>query len=130
MIHLKINIHPKFAIEKKYVLTTLFQYFENVQITITAHDQPETILAIENNSISFASNWWEASNEADYYSQPQLKEHVQATEISIFEKQFPLISFYGEPEIEAQENHLHFKFDLLATAFHLLSRWEEKGIRL
>lgn len=126
MIHLKINIHPKFAIEKKYVLTTLFQYFENVQINFIEHDQPETILTLENNSISFASPWWEASNEKDYYSHPQVKERVQTTEISLFEKQFPLVSFYGEPEIEEQENELHFKFDLLATAFHLLSRWEEK----
>ena len=126
MIHLKISIHPKFAIEKKYVLTTLFQYFKDVKISFEEHDKAETIIEANNYVIHFTADWWGKSDEKDYYINPQLQESVETNEISLFKKQFPLVSFYGKPIIEEQENKLCFKFDLLATAFQLLSRWEEK----
>ncbi len=122
---LKIKIPPYFLPEKKYILHILFTEFLNIPINIEIKDGVDWKIILPNNKlIIFSDSFFSKLGSRNYIKKENIPNAVKS-----FESQFtnhtatPIL--WGHINTEISENKITCQADIFASAFFMLTRWEE-----
>lgn len=126
---MNILVPHKFFAEKEYIIRQLLSYLSLPEYSITpTNDQWYTIVNKEN-KILIKDQFFARVEGESYLSEEYLPQSVvQLTSNQFFENK-DLVFFFGMPHIQTTGNEIRIEADIFASAFYLLSRWEEKVIR-
>ena len=128
MINLNINLPKHFENERKYVLNTLFERFQNLQINFSINDSlNEVIINIDGKkSIIIKDFFWKDLDEdnyaVQYYQLPAIPKTINF-QTKYFQTE--LTSLYGEPTIDEDNDRIVINSDIIGASFFLLTRLEE-----
>jgi hypothetical protein len=128
MIKLDIKIPEKFEKERKFVLNTFFDRFENLQINFsTSSSIIETQILLEQKLIICIKDvlWKEMREEIYSVEQYALPSSPQPTIVQSAHSNKTIISLYGAPKIEEDNGVVTFETDIIGASFFLLTRMEE-----
>ncbi|GGH01656.1 polysaccharide deacetylase [Polaribacter pacificus] len=124
---LKISVNKNFFLEKKYILEVLleeFLCFYDYEIEVSKDNDYVFLNTQNNKKITFIDSFF-TNIKDDYLKLKYLpKEPMFFTYLSK-EYTFP----YGEPKITLETNNLKCYFDIFASSYFFLSRWEEYVIK-
>lgn len=123
---LKIIVPDNYYSERAYCLNVLFGNLLNLNFQIETHKSiPSTIIELPNgNTIHFIDHFFSNFKNSNYLSQANIPKSVVFLESDLFpETNLPV--FWGTADIIVSDNNIQVHGDILASAFFLLSRWEE-----
>ncbi|MDA3909725.1 MAG: polysaccharide deacetylase family protein [Bacteroidales bacterium] len=121
-----IFVPDNYYSERAYCLKILLGNLLNLDFQIeTSKSINSTIIELPNgNSVNIADHFFSKYKDQTYLSRENIP--VSATFFKsdlLSETNLPV--FWGASEIHVSENTIHVQGDILASAFFLLSRWEE-----
>lgn len=128
MVNLIISLPNSFINERKYVFTTLFERFQNIQVKFYRNDSlNDTVLNInDTKTIIIKDFFWKGLDEHNYAVQHyQLPNPPQTINFNKPNLQTKLVSLYGEPSIEEENDEIIIHSDIIGASFFLLTRLEE-----
>lgn len=121
---MKIFFHPKFLEEKGHAARVLFEDILGLKIDVATHSEKDTLVSFPNGK---------SLRIVDSFFSGLSSEKFNADEAPLPEKPFdlshggrPILALYGQSSLEKSENGFVLRSDLLASAFFMLSRWEER----
>lgn len=125
---LTIYTKDKFLPEKTYIFDVLLSEFLGFDFEIKFHSEESYKIIIENgNYIEFSDNFFSRNNEEHGYL---LKKNLPEAPFFLFNNKFTseidLPVIYGNDFFEINEKRIKSGQDIFASAFFMLSRWEEK----
>ena len=127
---LKILIPDNFTEERRYIIDTLIGDFLGLDYELIFHKSDKTIFkTVKNKELVFKDNFWNKYADENNY----LKKSALPTDITwisnefIPEKDLPVI--FGNDRLEIDENRIICGIDVFASAFFMLTRWEEYVIK-
>lgn len=128
---LTIYTQNKFLAEKQYSFNILLTHLLGIEFSIDFHEKPEYRLELsEKKSIIFADAFWSRLSENEqYFNTKNIPKSIQT--FSSPNNSYDLISIFQNQEITYSENDKTTKIpvDIFASAFFMLSRWEEFAIK-
>ncbi len=127
---LTIIAPPGFEAEKNYVCTVLLG--ELLGVSWRLQFMPEVKgyrMALPNGrALTLADDFWGRLPEGEHYLSPkELPAGVASVSIALNRgrRAFNIIGVYGQPTLSEVAEGLHCGLDLFASAFFMLTRWEE-----
>lgn len=124
---IKVRIPGNFIPERKYAIDMVFSNFLGLKYELEiGPDIVDYYICIGNKHLivkdCFFSHFNDENGYLDAKNVPQIC--LFFTDVKwIIEKNLPVI--FGRPELDILENGVECKFDIFATIFFFLSRWEE-----
>ena len=128
----KINIYinEKFYKEKDYASFVLFNTILGIDYDIHLHSEDSYKICFDNSCITLIDTFFSALSENnEYYNNANnIPETIVKHSYPFFDiKDIPII--YGNDSYTFTENTAHLGLDIFASAFFMLSRWEEIAIK-
>ncbi|HBS88018.1 MAG: hypothetical protein A2W91_10130 [Bacteroidetes bacterium GWF2_38_335] len=127
---LKITLPTNFKNERSYISDVIFSDFLGVEFDLTFEEGiKSSLISINNKNLIIEDHFFNQFDEKTGY----LHESNIPGNVSFFshelmaENDLPVI--FGEGEIVFNENEIICKADLFASAFFMLTRWEETVIK-
>ncbi|MGM0478975.1 MAG: polysaccharide deacetylase family protein [Bacteroidota bacterium] len=126
---MKINITlpSSYLNERKYTFDVLLAYFKEVNYSFVEHD--ETFYEISDNrgnAIKIEDHFWDQLDENQpINSQYKVPETTSECTFQIYGQDFSLRTIFGINRVDQDEKQLTLSADLIASAFFMLTRWEE-----
>lgn len=124
-----IKIPNSFIQERTYLINTVFKEFLGIEFKVIIGSIPEYEVLLPNkNSIFIEDHFFSNFNDGlDYLDKRNIPIKISYS-LNPFtaEKDIPVI--YGQPEIEVRDTFqkvIHYKADIFADIFFMLTRWEE-----
>ncbi|MGM0651036.1 MAG: DUF7033 domain-containing protein, partial [Bacteroidota bacterium] len=124
MIH--VQIPDNFVEEREYILSVLLHDFLGLNYEITINDNTDEYLIIlpKKKEIIFKDGFFGKIENDDYLKSNYLPDHPQYLKSDFCSGQnIPVI--YGNTNIDVSSNRITCGIDIFASAFFLLTRWEE-----
>lgn len=121
---IEIRIPNTFVAEREYTLHVLMNVLLGLEYSVQAEDRLDYHFQIGKSELVLENTFWTMSDDASYLDEkflpkaPSFLEHKFA-----LEENLPII--FGLPEMICSGEKIYCKFDILASSFFLLSRWEE-----
>ncbi len=123
LIHIQIpdNNIP----ERRYILDVFFSEFYGIDYEIEETGGKDIVLKFNEKRIIIKDAFFGKFPEPlSYLKKENIPEHIVFAESKFsYEKNIPVI--FGEPEITVDENVIYCGIDIFASAFFMLTRWEE-----
>tara|TARA_B100000427_G_scaffold329804_1_gene347899 strand:- start:1501 stop:1884 length:384 start_codon:yes stop_codon:yes gene_type:complete len=111
--------------EKKYIINTLFKEFLGLNIKHEIKNTKHYEININNTKVIIEDHFFnKAENQKTYLKQQSLPKVVQEIKNPLNFKG-SLISLYGENKIYQNNNLITCGIDIFASAYFMLSRWED-----
>ncbi len=126
---MKINITlpSSFLVERKYTFRVLFAYFNDVQYSFTEHNEPFYLISDEHgNSLKIEDHFWCRLNETKpIINQYIVPEKTKECSLGFNGVTFSIRTIFGTDDYLHQDKTYILSADLIASAFFMLTRWEE-----
>jgi len=121
----KIQIPNTFLPEKKYIVDTFFSEFLALDYSIEISESKNYKVILDNkNFIEIEDAFWGNLDEnTGYLHKENIPKTVTRTKNEFFDDE--LIIIYGNDKLEIDKNRIYCGIDIFASAFFILSRWEE-----
>ncbi|MDA3837566.1 MAG: polysaccharide deacetylase family protein [Candidatus Delongbacteria bacterium] len=122
---LTIKISDKFVPEKQYVLNFIFRNVLGLEYNLISEDRKDYMIELPNGKIiTLADDFFNNVTE-DYINIENIPDNI--TMLSCGEvSEIPII--FGSDVLFIDKEHIRCGFDLVASIFFMLSRWEELAI--
>ena len=122
---LEIEVSGQFFEEKKYVVEILIGEFLGLPYQlVTKEQQNNFVIKAKTGQLIIEDHFFNTIGENSYLQTKFLPSTISYLSHSVFDaNRIPVL--YGKPEIRAEEHSLTCKADLFASAFFMLTRWEE-----
>lgn len=122
-----IAIPNSFRVEREYTFKVLFSYFNEVDISFTSSNTEGYVISDQKgNNFFIEDHFWSLLDEdKSTKEQYQIPKYVSELSILFGGVQCDLITIFGYGEIDVKNGVLESKADLIASAFFMLTRWEE-----
>ena len=122
---LEVQTSGEFIEEKKYIIDVLISEFLGLPCSIKIAEQEKNfLLKTREKKLIVEDHFFNNLGETNYLKQKFLPRSVQAMDDPSWNvDRLPVI--FGHPEIQVDNNVLTCKADLFASAFFMLTRWEE-----
>ena len=126
-----IEVQHNFIPEKEYILHVIFREFLGLDFTLKTVGKPQYSIVLPNHrKLVFSDSFFSRLEEdGNFYQTAQVPADVQFA-TNEFSPEEDLVVIFGNDEFE-KGNDLVCGFDLFASAFFMLTRWEEmvSGVR-
>ncbi len=124
---LKISSPKLFEPEKSYIITQIFSDFLGLEVSIFFENRNTYNVVLPNgNSIELADAFFCQFTENENYLHPKnIPNQPIFTICGNLTSEYNLPIFWGTVEFEQQSDFVQFGGDIFASAFLMLSRWEE-----
>ncbi|MCK4981083.1 MAG: polysaccharide deacetylase family protein [Candidatus Delongbacteria bacterium] len=125
MSPIKIKISNDFVPEKEYVLDFVFRDILGVEFTLSSEDRNDYLIELPNGKSITLFDHFFRNAESNYIKAENIPEDVNMLncgEVS----EIPII--FGSDQMFINEKNIKCGFDIVATIFFMLSRWEEIAI--
>lgn len=127
-MHLRLLSSPHFSSAKTWITGVLLQDLLGISVEMNFQEGTEGyVLELPNGrQVILEDHFFRLNQESDFLSTAQLPE----TPIRLsppFESKEEVVALYGRPHLEIGEQRIRCGLDLWASAFFMLSRWEEYG---
>ena len=122
---LKIKISNDFVPEKEYVLDFIFRDVLGVEYDLITEDRNDYLIELPNGRSITLIDYFFRNAESEYIKAENIPEDVKMLscgEVS----EIPVI--FGSDQMFINEKSIKCGFDIVATIFFMLSRWEEIAI--
>ena len=120
-----VKISNNFIPEKEYVLDFVFRDILGIEYTLITEDRNDYLIEFPNGKvITFIDDFFNSVSE-DYIKIENIPEHLKMLncgEVS----EIPVI--FGSDQMFINENNIRCGFDIFASVFFMLSRWEEIAV--
>lgn len=121
---LKIKYPDNHQPERQYILHVLFEEFAGLEIEWQSENRDDYLLLTENQGELIVKDaFFNRFTEQDYLHKANIPSKVGWLEQNKEEELIPVL--FGEPLVEELEAQIICYADLFASAFFMLSRWEE-----
>jgi hypothetical protein len=126
---IEIRLPANHLPERRYIASVLFGEFLGLDFKCLTHEKNETLITLENGkSLVLADHFFGCfENENDYLDASNIPAQIcwvkKEGNPFIPENDLPVI--YGNSHFSKTENQVSLGADLLASAFFMLTRWEE-----
>ncbi len=121
---IEIRIPNTFVAEREYTLHVLMNVLLGLEYSVQIEDRLDYHFQIEKSELVLGNTFWTMPDDVTYLDEkflptaPFFLEHKFAPEGNL-----PIL--FGFPEIHCTSEKVHCEFDIIASSFFLLSRWEE-----
>lgn len=121
-------MHADYFAEKKYVWDYLLGELNGIPITYEkAEDHSGYTLSFAGGKAWFADDFFNRNGEPDeLYTRKNLPQNPVRIK-NAWSKEGELITLYGQPEISSDSGVFICRADVVASAFFMLTRWEENA---
>ncbi len=122
---IKIKIPDSFTLEKEYIINVFFNVFLGLEYSIQYTDK--TNYVIENVTSGKKLIFYDFFKNQIASNQYLAKKNVPLKTFLFKSKFSPtaLVGLFGENRLVEEENEIYCGLDILASAFFMLTRWEE-----
>ena len=122
---IKLHIPANNVPERLYVIEVLFKELLNMDYDVVEeNDQVESLVILAGNKVfAFEDHLWNNHLESNSYLSKENIPHNIINLSSFAALDIPII--YGEDKYLVEEERTHCGLDILASAFFMLTRWEE-----
>lgn len=126
-MHLEIQIPNNFIPERKYAINTLLSYLSNLTWNIKTGEEKNTLFLFNGEKIlKIKDGFWGELDESNFdYKKLNIPKKSFKTNLDCDYFKGELICIYGDNEFTFSNGELSLNSDIFASAFFLLSRWEE-----
>ncbi|MCB2221974.1 MAG: polysaccharide deacetylase family protein [Bacteroidetes bacterium] len=120
-----IEIQNSFLPEKEYILRVLFKHYLRLEYTIKLSDTPHFAIILDNGrKLIFEDHFFSKAEDAtSLFQKVRLPQNVLFVE-NQFATEPDVVVLYGNDKFQKGDN-VHCGFDLISSAFFMLTRWEE-----
>ncbi|KEO81020.1 polysaccharide deacetylase family protein [Tumebacillus flagellatus] len=127
---LLVTVPPGFMPEKFYIIKTMIEEFLGLPCTVTEGEGHEYLLWLDNGSmLAFEDHFFGQCDEtAGYLTKEMLPPKVRRVKMP-FAPESDLLVLYGTGDIKFTTKRMECGVDLFASAFFMLSRWEEAVVQ-
>lgn len=122
-----IVIPSKYQPEREYIISVLFSDILGLKYTISI-DESATMykILIGDKKLLIADVFWsKLDGSIENYLQSENIPNSVFTTNALLKKKHNLLGLYGANECEISSNSIYIGLDIFASAFFMLSRWEE-----
>lgn len=126
---IQIITNPSFLPEKEYTFHVICKEILGIDYTITTDITAKNYTCILPNGgkIEFQDAFFSKMDETTgYCSISNIPSEILKTQIEILDEEIPII--YGDSEYSITNSNIYCGIDIVASAFFMLSRWEEIAI--
>jgi hypothetical protein len=120
-----IKIPGNFIQEKKYIIDILFGEFLGLQYTTSITQEKHYEIIFNGNKILINDAFFSEINEESGYLYEKYLPRIIKKANNQFTTESDLIVLYGNTNLIINENEIKCEIDIFASAFFMLSRWEE-----
>ncbi len=125
---MKVYLPNNFLPERKYIVSLLLGYLD-LDVNLLVHEKNFYLIEHNNKQIFFYDYFFTNKNEREgYLNKKNLPQGFKFLDAGKFYPQ-KLPVLYGENKIISQDDRIIIYGDIFASAFFLLTRWEEKVIK-
>jgi len=125
---IQVTVPTKNYNETKYVFHCLLTEFLGYEYEIVSKsDVDDFVLQVGSKKIVIANHYF--SNDK-LYTKETIPKSVQDSPIEIDILSYPLVSLFGDNQIEITDQLIHINSDIIASTFFMLTRWEEYVIEV
>lgn len=118
-----ISFSSNYKTEKKYITDVLFNSFLSIKYEIEIGNVSDYIIEVNSKKIILGDVFF-AKKETD--NTPYSFENIPKCISMLQYKRHNIISLFGENKISIEKNTITIHSDIFASAFFMLTRWEEK----
>lgn len=123
---LVVRTSIRFLLEKQYVFHVLLGDFLGLPFRVETTESPDFHLVLPNGKcVTLRDGFFSKIIGDSYLSPANLPAGAQTVEHP-FEPSEKLTVIYGEPVLYFRDDEIITSFDLFASAFYMLTRWEER----
>ncbi|MEX2483398.1 MAG: polysaccharide deacetylase family protein [Brumimicrobium sp.] len=122
-----VKVHiPKIAEpETKYVFSILLKEILGCKIDFSKGESSRFIISQGEKSIEIKNVFFQDQSIKNLYSKDNIPDKTSTNKIAINGASLIYETLYGEPNIELSKTNTVIHFDIIASAFFMLTRWEE-----
>lgn len=112
--------------EIEYTLNILLKEFLGIDYElIHSENQLNFDFCFGNESFSIKNHFFKSDRITDLYTLDTIPNNVTKDEIIIKGKTYPLVSIFGDIDLQFSSDRLELGLDLISSSFFMLTRWEE-----
>ncbi len=129
-LEMEIFIPNNFVAERTYIIETIFDEFLGLDYDLVYYDKNEYQIHLDSNKKLLIKDcfWSKFDEKKGYLYEKNIpKKILRAKNPFIVEKDIPII--YGEETFQLEKDFIYCGIDIFASAFFMLSRWEEFVIK-
>lgn len=130
MDRLRITIPNLCTAEVQYVMHCVFGMFLDLDYTIDM-SKTNDIYTIQfgTQKICIDNHFFVSNDLSELYSINSIPKQGSNANCIIGDVQYPFICMFGSEDVVVTDGTIHFKSDLIASIYFMLTRWEEQVIR-
>ena len=123
---MKILVPKNCEAEVLYTVSVLLKECRNVDLSIagTAPDNNIHFLA-KNRTLTIENHFFVEDDYQDFYREEKIPRRCKKKVFELIRSSYPAVILFGGEEIKSSEKATICCFDLISSAFFMLSRWEE-----
>jgi hypothetical protein len=121
---IEVKVPKDYHKEITYIIDCLLGDFLSIPYEVKISDVQDTILSYQNQKIIVENHFFKGDFQ-ELYSHKNLPHTISEGSIHIDGELFNYVTLYGESQISFDQNGIRIHFDLIASSFFMLSRWEE-----
>jgi hypothetical protein len=122
---LKLHIPKSSESEAKYVFTILLKDILGCDIEFETVDSPHYSINSEEKRVEIRSDFFREKSFNQLYTSYNIPNETSTNSIEIDGANFLYETIYGEPEVDLSKSNTVIHFDIVGSAFFMLTRWEE-----
>lgn len=112
--------------EVRYTFTCLLKHFLGLEYEVRVDPAVDNfLLDLGGKTVEIESIFFESRELVDLLDEEHLPTTVVEKDVKIGGSVFPITALYGVPDVAITEDRVSISFDLIASTFFMLSRWEE-----
>lgn len=127
----KIKIHiPSICQEEvKYTFHCLLQKFLGLEIEFIISNDADFYLIEGKNgkNLKIENHFFDSENPDLLFQESRIPMQIEDSSIPFLDEDYEHISLFGKAELQESKNKYLLKSDVIAAAFFMMSRWEEKS---
>ncbi len=121
---MEVLVSKNFFPEKKYILDVILGDFLGLKFSVKIADVENYEIKTDDKKLIISDLFWSSQKNETYLTEPNVPSKVDFVKIEGSpEKDFVLI--FGKPVIKNYPGSIFIGVDIFASAFFMLSRWEE-----
>jgi peptidoglycan/xylan/chitin deacetylase (PgdA/CDA1 family) len=122
---LKIRIPQSFENERRYIIDLFFHELLGLKYDLIVYDERDYEIELPNAAILIIKDHFFSDISADNYLDLRYFPNAPFFVRSSFCDSEEMPVFYGNPTVQVDENKIICSADIFASAFFMLTRWEE-----
>ncbi len=126
---LEVFYHKKFEEEKRYVFDVFFNDILGVEYAINFHEIDEYKICFNNKEIVIKDSFFSEMSDLELYYKDSKNIPSNITKVKTeYSPESDMICLYGDADVAISNQRSYVGGDLIASAFFMLTRWEEIAI--